>query len=638
MVDFGPDGTWGGSGQSDVYWWLTKKKADTLSALTADFQHLANMNQRLESYETFGALYSNRRIDAGSPLMSNFEASWAIGQGKYSRCAYNLMKQVVDEVHSRIVKSQPRARFMTHGANRKLQRRAEHMQRWNDMQVHKLHESAKFDASVKDALLYGLGALKFFKAYREDRVQAERCFPGNLFVDLQETIFDKPTRLHHRRYVSKRALQVWFPKFKDKIERAGTVSDHARYVSYFGQHMSNIDTCEIIESWHLPSYLNKDGTSPDGVRVLWCDQTILQISPYNRRTFPFAFFNWKQDPNNTFYGIGLGEDLLGVHVDANVTLKRVNTAIEFLPNPYVLVRQGSKIQASDITNAPGTIIEYAGSDPPQVVMPPTVPGDLLSYVREHEARAYKIAGLSSAQATGDRMPAGLETGRAVENYFQIESVPFATQLRKFEFFVQDVAENNVAVGREIYEKNKSFKVVIEDDKNTITELSWSEVSIDPREDSYVIRAAPTSSLSESFSARLGEAERLVQMFPNMSEAAKRDLINSPDLEHESDVATATLHNIDNMIEKALDDNEYVSPTPFMDLDLFVIRANMEEQRGADTGVPEQNLATLRRMIVRANEMRQKQIMAAVVAQRGMMTPTAVPQDPQQGTAPTAVQG
>ena len=625
---------WRDVNRKDVYWW-TKEAAEALPCLNADFDQLVNDNSRLEAYDTYASLYTNRRIDPAGPLLGGFEAEWAITRGKYTRCPFNLMKQVIDEVTSRITKSHPKARFLTHGGNRSLQRRAKLMERWNDAQVYRLQENKLFDQVIMDACLYGLGALKFYKAPKEDRVCAEREFAGNLFVDINETMFGMPTRLHHRRFVSKVALATLFPEFGEEIRQAGMISDHARYTSYYNE---SDDQCELVESWHLPSYLDKKGNSPDGVRYLWVDKQILQKTSYNRRDFPFAFFTWKEDPYNRFYGIGLAEDLLGVHIDANITLRRVNTAIEFIPNPYVVVRQGSKVQAADITNAPGTIIEYSGPDAPQIVSPPTVPGDLLQYVREHEMRAYKIAGLAGVQSAGDRVPSGLETGAAVENYFQVESVPFSTQLKKFEHFVQAVAENNVSIGREIFSKNPKFTVVIPQDRYTVEELDWKEVSIDPREDSYVIRSSPTSALSETPAARLAQVERLALMFPAMAEQTKRDLLNMPDLEKENDLATATKSNTDMMIEKALDDGVFTPPSPFMDLDLFIIRANAEEQRGHDTGVPEQHLAILRRMILRANELRQRQIIAANVQQQGLMTPTAVAQQPQAGQGPTAVQG
>jgi hypothetical protein len=214
---------------TDVYWWLyppTKKK-EALQALNADFQLVTAQNQRLSSYDTYSALYTNRRIDSGSSIMAQYgDAQWSISKGKYTRCPYNLMKQVIDEASSRVIKSHPKAKFLTHAAPRSKERQAELMERWNDSEAYRLYQDETFNGVIGDACIYGLGALKIGKAHKESRIESKRVWPGNLFVDLQETRFDQPTRLHHRRFMPKSALKMFFPKLKNEIDAAGTVSDH----------------------------------------------------------------------------------------------------------------------------------------------------------------------------------------------------------------------------------------------------------------------------------------------------------------------------------------------------------------------------------------------------------------------------
>lgn len=620
----------------DVYWWLYKpgNKRKVLESLNNDFELLTNDNQRLTAYETYAALYNNRRIDPGAPMLASYDAKWAIDHGKYTRCPYNLMKQVIDEVTSRITKSQPKAKFLTHGGDADMQRQANLMERWNDSQVYELYQKQKVDRVVKDSCLYGLGALKIGKAYREDRLESYRVHPGNLYVDLQETIFESPTRIHHRRFVPKNALKIYFPKNANEIDAAGTVSDHERYVSFYGHYSQGTqDMVELIESWHLPSFEGAE----DGQRVLWINNKLLQQTPYQRRSFPFAFFNWKEDPHNTFYGTGLGEDLLGVHIDCNVTINRKNTAIEFASNPHWVYRKGS-VTETDITNAPGTKIPFTGDVAPQFIMPPSVPSDLVQEIREYEARAYKIAGLASALGAGERVPSGLETGRAVESYFSVEQVPFSEQLKKSEYFVQDVANCNVATGREIYEGNKKWSIVVPGERGrSIEVLRWKDVALDPRDESYVIRATPASALSETFASRLGEVERLRAQDPLMTRAEFYDLLQMPDVINFEDLKTSQRDNGQAMIEKALRTGEFTAPSPFMDLPQFIIDGNEEEQKAERMGLPETNIATLRRMIRRANELEQKkQLARQMQAQAGAITPAASPTT-DDGVSPNSVQ-
>ena len=622
--------------RANLYWWtdgisLDQKKLDQL---VTDFQHLTTDTARLDAYETYASLYTNRRISLQAGLLSTYGGAWTIAKGKYSRVPYNLMKVVIDEATSRITKSHPYAKFMTHGGNRKAQRKAEMMERWNDGEVARLRQDEMFDSVLKDACQYGLGAIKHMKAYRESRVQTMRTYPGNLFVDPEETLFEQPRRLHHRRFVSKTQLTAMFPKFAKEIEKSDRISQGADGHSRYTEIESLQDMVELVESWHLPSFVNKDGSSPDGVRYLWCQRAVLQSTPWNRRTFPFSFFNWKRDPHNTFYGIGLGEDLLGVHIDANVTINRINKVIETIPNPHIVTKKGNKVSKAQITNQGGAVWEYAGSDPPQVIVPNTVPPDLLRYIQEHEIRAYRIAGLSSSS---NGVSGSLQTGAAVENYVAAEAVPFNEQLRKFENFVKHVAENNVAVGREIWEGDKTFTVVLPGDRNTIEEINWGDVALDPKDESYVIRVAPISALSETPSARIQQVQQLQATGVITDPAEARRLMNLPDFEAMDDYASAAKRNVERMVDLAIDDNVFSPPMPSMDLQYFRIRGTEAEQKAYDMGIPEENISTLRRMVRRAEELIQRQEQAALAAAQGMIQPTQPAQSPSSGVQPTAIQ-
>lgn len=645
MADFSVDGVNRGNTPLDVFWWdgSTKDKGKILSALNNDFDQMAQAGMRLAAYERYASLYTNERpahqMRESTQSAKQFEGLWEMMAGKYTRIPYNLMKQVIDEVVSRIIKSHPKATFITTAGDEDATQRAKMMERWNQHLVYRLHQTERFDQVIKDACLHGLGALKITKAYREDRVEARVCYPGNLFVDPQETLLDQPTRLHHRRFVARSALLQLFPKFQSELRAAGKITTHDAELATYGQYSTSFqDLVEIVESWHLPTY---DGAG-DGQHYLWVNKTILQHEAYERRHFPFAFFQWKKNPRNTFYGTGLAEDLIGVHVDANITLRRVNTAIEAGAVPTTFYKRGS-VNPKDLTNAPGAVVPYDGDIPPQTVVPVTVPSDLLNYVREHEARAYKIAGLSSGQSEGNRIPSGLETGRAVQNYFSVESVPFATQLRKFEYFVQDVANANVAAGREVAARNKKWSVVVPGDRHTIEQVPWKDIALDPREDSFVIKATPTSVFSESFAAKLDEVQRTAGLVPSyMTEEKITEFLGLPDTDRMRDYITEAQNNGEAMISHMLKTGQFVSPTPFMNLEQFIADGdaaiNRAERMNTQAGravVPELHISELRRAVRRAREMHGRRKQAALMEQQGQTTPAAMPTD-SSGTSPNAV--
>jgi hypothetical protein len=544
------------------------------------------------------------------------------------------MKQVIDEVTARIIKSHPRAQFLPNGADQEIQRRAEMMERWNDSQVYQHYQSEIFEDVIKDACIYGLGAMKIVPSTKESRIDVHRVHPSHLFVDMNETIDHKATRLHLRNRVKKDTLKLFYPKLTDLIDKATRIESVLTYEDEYPETGdAEGQSIDLIQSWHLPSFKG----AKDGRYVVWISSAVISSEPYQRRTYPLCFFNWKRDPTNTFYGVGLAEDLLGIHLDANVTLNRVNTAIEKAAVPRMAYREGS-IADAHLRSVPGLKTPYTGDTPPTFFLDNSVPQDLLIYVREHEARAYKISGLGSAQAFGERVPSGVETGRAVENFFNVESVPFATQLRKFEYFIEDVANANVAAGKEISERDPEWQVVIDNDRHTIESIPWKDIAMDPREDSFVIRAVPGSMLPELPAARLNYVQQLIALVPSlqMNEQLIVKLLGVTDIKSFRDLFTAQKENGESMIGLALRENVYTAPSPFMNLQQFIIDATDAEQRASRMKVPEPNLATLRRMIRVANALEQQRTIARQMQAMGGITPASMPTNDtgvQPGTPP-----
>jgi hypothetical protein len=126
------------------------------------------------------------------------------------------------------------------------------------------------------------------------------------------------------------------------------------------------------------------------------------------------------------------------------------------------------------------------------------------------------------------------------------------------------------------------------------------------------------------------------MFPGMPDAMKADLLRMPDIANWEDLFTAAKDNGKAMIDQALRTGVFTPPSPFMNLQQFIIDCNEAEQRASRMGVKEQNLSTLRRMLRRANELQQEQTIAKAMQNQGAITPTAVPTD-SSGVSPTARQ-
>ena len=287
----------------------------------------------------------------------------------------------------------------------------------------------------------------------------ERVFPGELLVDEHEAFFDKPHQLYQTKFITKDVLKAMFPGNDGVIEMSSVISDTKDDESL--EQSPLVDQVEVVEGWHLRS----GPESSDGRRIVFVSGGILADEPYVHDDFPFSFVRWMHEPRG-FYGIGLAEDLLGIHLDMNTTIRKIERALELTATPQVWVQKGSGVDSKKITDIPGAVNYYTGQVPPKFFTPTSVPPDVFQYLQQQFQRALQIARLSDS-AIGARIPAGLETGQAVRNFHDIETESFSLVARQYEDFFLDLARKYVRTGKEISKRVKNYTVVIEKDKFTV---------------------------------------------------------------------------------------------------------------------------------------------------------------------------
>lgn len=99
-------------------------------------------------------------------------------------------------------------------------------------------------------------------------------------------------------------------------------------------------------------------------------------------------------------------------------------------------------------------------------------------------------------------------------------------------------------------------------------VDWKDIKL--KEDEYVLKAFPVSSLADDMTGRLQEVQELAQA-GMISPRTARKLMRTPDLEMSDNLANAAEDLICKLIEDMIDAPEgeevYHAPEPFMDLTL-----------------------------------------------------------------------
>jgi len=615
-------------------WWEEKTKPKALSPALGIFKFFADHDKnRLSAYNAYSRIYLNRDID-DSDYLASYTAAWNTEDNSYSRVPINLAKIFIDAAHARITKQNPRPVFVSKGGNFSLQKKAQNMQKWVEYADHFTDARTIKKAASLNAQIYGNGFVKTCPHPVVDEVMTTNIHPADIFVDPMEASANAtPTHIYQRAYVSRSRLMKLFAKHKDKIRRAARITDQDTY-QWRRQDQKALGTVvEVIEGWRLPSYHG----AGDGKHIIFVSNQVLVLDEWEHDCFPISNTKWKDDPTLGFWGISQTEELLGVHFDFNHTITNIETCIDAMPTPFILVPESGNISEGELGNVNAIVINYADKAP-TFELPPSVPADVTNYAQSIWDKGLQISRLV-ALGMPRETPKGFETGQAVRDYNDIQSTELAPQYEAFERFNVQCYEADVRAGRDIYARNPNWKVVLRKDKYTIEEIDWSQLDDDPRRDSFVIQVFPASMLSQTPAGRKSDVlDYFNAGWLDVGEAMS--LLDFPDMDEFRNLKDAPRKNIARILEEMLDDDEYTPPEPTLDLRLAMKMTQMYINKAQAMGVPEERVSNLRQFMRQVHTLLQKSEEATRIQASGM-GPTLAggpPATSPDGSQPTAIQG
>jgi len=535
------------------------------------------------------------------------------------RVTLNIVQSMVDTVVSKITKNKPKPTFLTDGGDWDLQQRAKKLNKYCEGIFYSTHLYRESTMAFLDACIFGTGAVKIFK--HDNEIKAERVLVDELKIDDSESFYGKPRTLHQVKFIHKDVLKGMFPGNDSYIEESSTFETEYSINKYY----KNKQMVYVIESWHLPS--TKDGN--DGKHTICIANRTLFAGGYDKSYFPFIFHRWTERPIG-FFGQGITEQLTGLQLEINKILKTIQISMHLCAVPKLLVEASSKIVTAHLNNKIGGIIKYAGT-PPQYAPLGGVPPELFSHLDRLYQRAYEIIGISSLSAQSSK-PAGLNSGKALREFNDIESERFMAVGMRYEQTFLDASNIILDLAKDIYKDTGEFAVKVKG-QSFVETIDWSDV--DMEEDKYMMSVFPTSALSSTPSARLQDVTDLLQAgFISKEDGMK--LLDFPDLKSTTNLYNAAVEDIERTIDKMINTGEYMPPETYQNLELGVQKIQQAYLLFRGQNAPEETLELLRRWVEDANGLldRAKQELAAqqameaapaLPAQQPLAAPVAPPQ-------------
>lgn len=536
------------SGSFDRRWWLCNKTEIAENVIRIANYLIKQDSQRLADYTKYSRLYSNfRGLGFSSQRLPNNL------NNNQDRITYNGIQSGIDTVVAKMAKNKPKPLFLTSGGDYKIQRRAKELSKFCEGIFYENKSDQLGPEILTDAGVVGDGIVHVFDLH--NRVTWERVLAEELFVDQFEGMHGDPRQIFRIKAIDRQVLLEMFPEKAAAIKRAAPVD-----TKYLGQVQNVSDLIMVAEAWHLKS--GPDAT--DGMHALCIDGEGGLLNPqdldYTHDVFPFAKLMWSKRRFG-FWGEGGAEQVQGTQLEMNKILWVIQRSMKLMGSFKIWMGFDSKIVPEHFNNEIGSIIK--GASEPKYLIPPIVQPEFYAHFMTLKGLLYERLGVSMLSA-GSQKPEGLDSGKALREFNNIESDRFQVLGQKYEYFALDLAHLSILCAKDIAAKkeNKGSYEVKVPGKKFIETIDWKDIDLE--EDQFVMKVYPVSSLPQDPAGRLQTIQEYMQAgMLNLRQG--RRLLDFPDLEQVEGLTNAQEDWIHQMLESIVDDGEYVAPDQYDDL-------------------------------------------------------------------------
>ena len=581
---------------NDIYKkWYRVDEHEIANALSMIIENIARQNgSRRRDDELFMRMFGSYDIvGTGEDL-----PKWADERS----LRYNLCRSATLTAQAHIGSLKPKPRVQTSDADWSLVKRA----RANEMVISSVfYQNDFYELATQAFLDASVSSIGGVMVYREDdKIKLERIFPGEILVDVKEGYYGKPRNIYRVKLIDRDLLKEQYPEKSFQIDQSGANN----VVNLFGwmSHEYRENQILVIEAWHLGKHNPKTNKYDGGKHVISVGNGVLYSEPWDRKTFPMAFYRWETRQCG-FYGRGIVEQLRTHQRTINYIDKRIRDMMHWLSRGKLVVWDNAQatVNIEHMTNHPQDIIRVQGTgQAPIVVNQNAVPTEWWHWRKETIESGYAEIGLNEMQTSGQKPP-GIEAAAALREVQDAGAKRFRPKVQSFERFTVEVGklivqEIDAMAAAGIKPK---FRVKYNRGAKTFLEtIDWTEVAL--KDDEYRLEVTPASSLPDTTAGRKQTVEDWYRAgFISAMEA--RALLDFPDLERFDSLNLASTEIVLESIETMIEDGEQVIPEPTDDLNLIIKLTTQSLAKFRLRKAPEDRLELLRRYLDMAKHLIEK---------------------------------
>jgi hypothetical protein len=494
----------------------------------------------------------------------------------------NLTKSLTETITAKVGKNRPRPLVLTDNGKFANKAKAKKLQRFLDAAYNQANVYEQLPLWFRNAMLMGTGILHVTGNAHRQRFIVENIFPLECLVDNVEGTSGTPRCFYRLHPEDKDTLQEDHPTLALEIESAAMYGPEATLPTATilnGAHR-DVRACMVSEGWRLARY-NRAGEYVAGRHVKSVNGCVLIDEEWDAESFPFVFHHWNA-PVRGFWGDSAVSEIRGFETEANILLQRASDAMHRTGLATLLVHRDAKIQQVKTTNEPMAIMQWEGQVPPTVTTGQPIHPQIMDTPSRLMGMAANQLGTNELQMSASK-PAGIESGRALEQLSEEHAVRFDTVSKAFEIAASkalaiQLVQAAKRMDAQLKEEGESGLRLRSTYKKEFIDLAWDDVELGPEE--LFIEVFPVSVLPHTPAGRTAEVERW-QGNKWISADEAKSLLDFPDLESVASVSRASFDLLEWQLEQLLDEGHDIAPDPRQDLELarrFGTHAKLKAQR------------------------------------------------------------
>lgn len=573
----------------DVRWFREDEPHDEIFALDQRLGRLTAHRRALDTYHA--CLYDDAELGA---LMVGLGAA---GEFTPQTMTSNIVKRQIDTYVERQEKNQPVPMVVPVDTTYEQGERAKDLTKLFKGIFEEVDYHAMLTTRRRDSAIWGTAIAHNYRIGQ--KLFHDRVFPWELRVDPREAMYGKPRTLLRRFWIDRLVLAERFPEHAEAIMADEYSPSDGSEIFRFDLDGTS-DLVFVIQAWHLPNGEPTDEDDKDGSQAICIQSATLSHRAYKREYFPFSV-RYFSDPVAGFWGEGMASLLSGLQFEVNAIGLRLQEQ-GWMNGSYVWTRPESGLETSQIDN--GVLTHLVSEDKPEFFTPAPWHQSIFDYYMFLRGRAAAEETRQSEMGTRGELPAGLDSGKAIRNWNQLDDQAYLSHGKKDERDALNTAWQYFDLCEEIHEeeqsakpkkgeKSKPFTIKSKDGSygtNVARRLPYAKIRMD-RED-FDLDAYPTSLLNGTPSEQYQDAKEMAGD-GLLSRDAVLDMLRIPDVDRVLRLETAPRRAVEKILAKILRSKDpesvYMRPEPAFNLELCRALALMTYLDAFTQEAPEENL-------------------------------------------------